>query len=327
MTTFPECSVMNQRVTLRRLRNVTLRHLRSFVAVAETGSFTRAAESLYLTQSTLTTTVQQLEDEVGVKLFDRTTRSVTPTPAAARFREQAERLLGDFDTMLGDLQSLAESNEGHLRIAASPSVVAWLLIPSLPQFRAAYPNVTLSIRDAGSAEIERRVREGEVEFGICSQLSNFSELEYTLLLKDRYGVVCSANHPLAMLKEPLHWSDISEYQDDWVGLASDTRVGGMHRETMERFGLTSCSEEVSSSTSLFSMLSLGNRFSVVPSLTRYSHQLDSFIFRELDNPPIERELCLVTRKLRSISPSAERLLEALLETLRARDVPQGTVFV
>jgi DNA-binding transcriptional LysR family regulator len=306
---------------------ITLRHLRSFVAIAETGSFTRAAERLFLTQSSLTTTIQQLEDDAGVKLFDRTTRSVTPTPAAARFLEQAERLLSDFDTMLGDLQSVARSNEGHLRIAASPSVVAWLLAPSLPSFRSAYPNVTLSIRDAGSAEIERRVREGQVDFGICSRLSSHQELDYTPLLKDRYGVVCSADHPLATLAGPLSWAKVSAYKHDWVGLASDTQVGSLHRETLQQFGMMSCPEEVSSSTSLYSMLILGNRFSVVPSLTRYSHQLDTFIFRELDDPPIERELCLVTRKLRSMSPSAERLLQALLQTLHERGVPQGEVFV
>lgn len=302
---------------------VTLRHIRSFVAVAETGSFTGAAARLFLTQSTLTTTIQQLEEDVGVKLFDRTTRSVAMTPAASRFLEQAERLMQDFDTMIGDLRAISESAQGHLRIATAPSVLTWLLAPSLPRFRANYPQITLSLRDGGSRDIERRVLEGEVDFGISSAQMGYGELNYAPLFKDRYGVVCSPDHPLAKLEGSLHWSQIAPYQADMVGLASDTHVGSLHRENLQRFGLTNYPEEVSSSASLYAVLSLGSRFSIVPVLTAHTHQLETLVFRELVGPVVHREICLITRKLRSLSPSADRLQQALRTTLLALDVPAG----
>jgi len=302
---------------------ITLRHLRSFVAVADTGSFTRAAERLFLTQSSLSSTIHQLEEDIGIKLFDRTTRSVVLTPAARQLHQQAAGLLLQFDAMVSDLKSLAAQQHGHLRIAASPSIVAWLLIPALPDFQAGHPHVTLSVREAGSAEIERRVREGEVDFGITSRLANYGELDYTPLLRDRYGIVCSAGHPLAGQPAPLSWSQVSPYRGDLVGLASDTQIGILHRRTLQQFDLAEHREEVSSSTSLYPMLQLGGRLCILPRLTAQTHQLDQLVFRPLQAPVLYRELFLVTRRLRSLSASAQSLLQALMATLAGRALPDG----
>lgn len=307
--------------------HITLRHLRSFVAVADTGSFTRAAERLYLTQSSLSATIHQLEESVGIKLFDRTTRSVTLTQAAQHLHQQAAALLAQFDTMVGDLRALALEQHGHVRIAAAPSVVAWLLIPSLPRFQAQYPKVTLSIRDGGSAEIERRVRDGEVDFGITSRLADHPELNYAPLMKDRYGVVCSLDHPLASETGTLTWKQVSAYRDDLVGLASDTRVGVLHQTTLQEFELSKPREEVSSSPTLHAMLGLGKRLCILPRLTAMTHQLDQFPFLPIDTPALYRELFLVTRNLRRLSPMAEELLNALKTTLRERSLGQDIAFL
>jgi DNA-binding transcriptional LysR family regulator len=302
---------------------ITLRHLRSFVAVAETGSFTRAAERLFLTQSSLSATIHQLEEDVGVKLFDRTTRSVSLTPAARHLHQQAAALLSQFDALVGDLRSVALAQQGHVRIAAAPSVLVWLLMPALPAFQALYPNVTWSLREAGSAEIERRVRDGEVDFGISSRFNDYDDLDYSPLLRDRYGIVCSADHPLAHATAPLRWTEVSAYREDLVHLASDTQVGNVHRRTMQEFDLASQREEVSSSSSLYPMLQLGGRICILPALTAQTHQLDNLPFHPLAEPELYRELSLVTRKLRSLSPTAQSLLQSLLSTLRSRGRPAG----
>jgi DNA-binding transcriptional LysR family regulator len=302
---------------------ITLRHLRSFVAVADTGSFTRAAEQLFLTQSSLSSTIHQLEEDVGVKLFDRTTRSVILTPAAHHLHQQAKTLLQQFDTMVSDLRSVALQKHGHLRIAGAPSVVSWLIIPSLPRFEAEYPHVTLSVREAGSAEIERRVRDGEVDFGITSRLADYADLNYLPLLRDRYGIVCSPDHALASLSSPVHWSQVSEHQADLVGLASDTQVGITHRRTLQKFNLAEYREEVSSSASIYPMLQLGNRLCILPRLTSLNHQLDQLPFQPLGEPALYRELFLISRRLRSLSSTAQALQEAFLDTLRHRDLPDG----
>jgi len=103
------------------VNNTSIRHIRAFLAVARDGSFTRAAESLHLTQSTLTGTIKQLEEQAGLTLFDRTTRQVLLSGEGERFLPVAERLLSDFDTAMTDLRAVAEQQQGQVGIAASPS--------------------------------------------------------------------------------------------------------------------------------------------------------------------------------------------------------------
>ncbi|MET0221499.1 MAG: LysR family transcriptional regulator, partial [Tardiphaga sp.] len=168
---------------------ISLRHLRCFVAVAETGSFTLAASRLFQTQSSLTATIQQLELSVGLKLFDRTTRRVELTREAAWFKGVAERVLREFDNAIGDLQAVARSQQGHIRIAAAPSMMTHVLGPTLVSFRKSYPAISISVTDGGSDKIERAILNGEMDFGIASRLNSFPDLDYVPILSDPYGVV------------------------------------------------------------------------------------------------------------------------------------------
>jgi len=304
-------------------KTITLRHLRCFMAVAQTRSFTQAAQRVYLTQSSLTTTIRQLEESLGLRLFDRTTRQVSLTAAARHFQQHAEKLLRDFDMLIDDTRALANGYSGHLSIAAAPSIVVTVLAPALVEFRARSPGVSVSLRDAGSAEIEHRVLDGKVDFGVCSRLQNHPELEYRPLLRDRYGVVCSADHPLAALERPVTWDDVSRYRSDWVGLASDTLVGRVHKQILGDDAPSAYLEELSSTSMLGPMLALGNRFSIIPGLTQVAHQLDFLRFLDMAPPHIERELCLVTRRLRSLSPAASTLLACMFEELTRFDLPAG----
>lgn len=308
-------------------RHVTLKQLRCFLAVAETGSFTQAAERVFLTQSSLTIAIRQLEESLGIKLFDRTTRKVSLTASARQFHTQAEKLLRGFDTLIDDTRALVAGYSGHIRIAASPSIMAVALIPTLARFRERSPGVTVSIRDAGSADIERRVYDGELDFGICSRLQDHSELKYLPLIRDHYGVVCSHDHPFSRLDRPIGWRDVKKHRESWVGLISDTLVGRVHKKILGEGAADNYPEEISSTYMLGSMLALGNRFSIIPSLARVAHQLNDFCFLELEKPYIERELCLVTRRLRSMSPAACLLLETMYETISELELPIGAELI
>ncbi len=258
---------------------ITLRHLRSFVAVADTGSFTRAAERLFLTQSSLSSTIHQLEEDVGIKLFDRTTRSVTLTPAAMHLHQQAKALLLQFDAMVSDPRAVALRQHGHLRIAAAPSIVAWLLIPSLPRFQAEYPHVTLSVREAGSAKSN----------AACATARSTSALPADCPTTPTWNTPCCCATATASCAAPIiRWPrrpvrsagpEVSPYRQDLVGLASDTQIGSLHRRTLQDFDLAEHREEVSSSTSLYPMLMLGRRLCILPRLTALTHQLKKLPFQ------------------------------------------------
>jgi DNA-binding transcriptional LysR family regulator len=297
------------------MRRISLRHLRCFLAVADTGSFTAAASRLFQTQSSLTATIQQFEEVVGLKLFERTTRRVDLTVDAVRFKAVAERVVRDFDNALNDLQAIAKSQKGSIRIAAAPSMVVHILSPALATFRQAYPEITISIQDAGSAKIERAVLDGEVDFGLTSRLKNYPELDYRPVLHDPFGVVMPLDHPLALLEGPLRWVDLTPYE--YIGLTNDTGIGAL-LEASPELALGKNANPVdhaSSTTSLYAMLRLGGKISVLPALAAKAGPMQEFKFRELSEPMITREICLITRQLRSFSPNTQRILEVLMDTI------------
>jgi DNA-binding transcriptional LysR family regulator len=297
------------------MRKISLRHLRCFAAVADTGSFTLAAARLYQTQSSLTATIQQFEEEVGLKLFDRTTRRVVMTEDAARFKPIADRVLRDFDTALGDLKAISLSHRGHVRIAAVPSMIEHVLSPALASFRQSYPDITISVSDGSADKVERAVLAGEVDFGISSRLNSFPDLAYLPILGDRYGVLYPNDHPLAKIKRQLCWADLSEYEH--IALANDTGIGAFldSHPALNFHQKANLHDRASSTTSLFAMLNLGGRISVLPELSVLASPLKKFVFRELADPVITREVCLITRQLRSFSPNTQRLVDALMENI------------
>ena len=307
-------------------RVVSIRHLRCFLAVAESGSFTVASSRMFLTQSSLTATIQQFEEAVGLKLFDRTTRRVVMTEEALRFKAEAEKILQEFDTAIRDLRSFAEGHEGNIRIAAAASVISHFLVRAIPLFRESYPNVTISLRDAGAEKVETMLLHGDLDFAIASKHKGYDDLDYTPLLEDRYGVVCAPLYPLAGEATPLRWADLPAR--DFIAFSRDTGIGTFLASHADHSSLLSNPhDEVSSTTSLYPMLSLGNRYSIVPALSAHPEGFPAMQFRELTEPVLTRQICLITRRLRSLSPSARRILDILLETLNERELPPGVALV
>lgn len=301
---------------------ITLKHLRCFLAVADTGSFTAASARLFLTQSALTATIQQFEAQIGLRMFDRTTRRVALTQDAERFKPEAERIVNNFDSAVGDLMALAQGQRGQVRIGAAASVIHQFVVPTLPKFRAAFAGVAISLRNPAAQQVERMVAEGEVDFAIDSRHQGHAALEYKPLVADRYGVVCHRDSALARAGGPLRWADLLPEQ--YVAFSADTGIGQFLRSHAAHWpALGGMRDEVASTASLFAVLSMGDRYSVLPAMALRGPEYPALVFRELRAPVMSREICLITRRARSLSPSAQRLLDMLLADIRAQALPPG----
>lgn len=306
--------------------NVTLRHLRCFTTVAREGSFTLAAKRMFLTQSSLTAGIQQLEQAVGLKLFDRTTRRVALTREGASFLPVAERLLMEFDAAVTDVRAVAERQRGHVSIAAAPSVVSQIVVPAIAAFNAIYPNVSVAVTDGGAEMVQRRVLGSEADFGVTSKWADDPGLEFRPLLRDRFGVVCRGDNPLAALKRRLTWRRLQTQR--YIGLAADTGIYTMLQLTPDLPSVLRAPHfEVSSTGSLHAMLAAGLGVSVLPALAAHLAPLDSLAFRELAEPMLEREICIITRRARALSPAAESMLGMIGQQLRISVLPRGVRFV
>ncbi|MBV1789846.1 LysR family transcriptional regulator [Marinobacterium sp. D7] len=304
--------------------NISIRQLQAFVEVANCGSFTRAAEGLHLTQSTLTAQIQQLETQAGLKLFDRTTRRVLLTDEGERFLPVAERLLSDFATAMTDLQSRAELKQGHVNLAGSPSIVTRFLPGALVRFRAQHPSISVHIRDDSAGSLEQRVLNNEVDFAIAGNHSDQPDLEYRPLLRDRYGLVVPHQHPLAQA-HLLDWHAIPVEQ--LILLSRDTGI----RAQLERFTesgqlpitLDAPLIEATNPAGLAALITQNLGVSVLPALAADTHAFAQLRFIPLEHPKLEREICIITRRGRALSPAAAALLDCVREHLANMPLPEG----
>src|SRR5215831_14748716 len=121
--------------------NLNLRHLEAFAAVARLGSFTKAASALYISQPSFTVQIKQLEEELGVRLLDRNTRSVSLTAIGRELAPVVERLLGELEGIVTSTRALSAKSIGSVTIAALPSVSATLLPGVIAAFRQRYPGI------------------------------------------------------------------------------------------------------------------------------------------------------------------------------------------
>jgi DNA-binding transcriptional LysR family regulator len=143
----------------------TSRQLRAFLLVAQHHSFSRAAEALFVTPSGLSVLIRELENQLGFRLFDRTTRHVALTAAGSRFLAVARRSLGELDSAMTRIGQTAREND-TLSIGAGLLIAANILPPALREFRAQRPDVRVRLIDAAPVAIMEKVRAGTLDIGL-----------------------------------------------------------------------------------------------------------------------------------------------------------------
>jgi DNA-binding transcriptional LysR family regulator len=171
--------------------------LEAFVAVAELGTFHRAAEKLHLTQPGLSRRIQKLEQTLGVELFHRTTRSVTLTGVGRQFLPMAREQIAQLGMMLTSIQEIAEKRYGKVRVSSIPTVVARLLPDVLRQYARKYPHIGVQILDGNHDFVLSQVRAGLAEFGVSLHPGDDEDLVFEPLFEDRYVLAVHRDDPLA----------------------------------------------------------------------------------------------------------------------------------
>ena len=174
-----------------------LRHLRYFTALAETLSFTRAAERVHVTQSTLSHQIRQLEDEVGQPLFDRIGKKVVTTEAGELFLGFAGRALKEVDLGLAMLKPGAGRLTGQVRIGATHTFNIGLIPECVAQFLARHPTVQVRVEELPADQIGTKLHAGELDIGIAYRPHGPTDLWFEPLYNEEMVLVVSDAHPLA----------------------------------------------------------------------------------------------------------------------------------
>lgn len=177
-----------------------LRHLRYFVALAECLSFTRAAERVHVTQSTLSHQIKQLEDEVGRALFDRVGKRVVLTEAGEVFLEHAGRALREVDQGLGALKVDAAALAGEVRIGTTHTFNLEFIPECVAMFLARHPTARVVVAELSADEIGSKLKQGALDLGVAYRPPSPSELWFEPLYHEEMVLAVSKQHPLATRK-------------------------------------------------------------------------------------------------------------------------------
>ncbi|HEY7366497.1 MAG TPA: selenium metabolism-associated LysR family transcriptional regulator [Methylomirabilota bacterium] len=172
-----------------------LRRLEVFVKVAELGSFSRAAEALFLTQPTVSEHVRALEEDLGVQLLDRLGRGAAPTPAGQLLLGYAHRILA----LMREARQAVDRFQGRLLgelIVGGSTIPGEYILPALiGQFKAKYPDISISLRVGSSQQISEWVEEGRVEIGVVGARPGSRALVARELMADEMVIVVPPEHP------------------------------------------------------------------------------------------------------------------------------------
>jgi DNA-binding transcriptional LysR family regulator len=174
-----------------------LRTLRTFVAAAERGNFTRAAERLELTQAAVSQQIAALETELDTKLFERQGRGVRLAGSGERLYEYARRILDLVDEATREVGGGQRSLTGNLRIATSTVPAEWLVPELLSEFRVLWPQVHESLTVSDSTQAADAVESGAADLGFVGALPRSSSLHASPVAEDELVLVVGADHPLA----------------------------------------------------------------------------------------------------------------------------------
>lgn len=294
--------------------NLSVKHLRAFVALARQRNFTRAAQSCHLSQSAFSALIRTLEEQAGARLFERTTRFVELSAEGRRFEEVAERLLHDFEDAFADLRDHAERRKGRVAIAALPSIAAGDLPPILAAYRRAYPGIALVLHDVLADGCIELVRSGRVDFALAPAPVDDADLRVEPLVGDSFHVVCPAGHPLARKRAIapaalaglpfIHLSRTSSVRQHLDAALHPLRLNGVM--------------EVEHLATVAGLVAAGLGVTAVPSLALFQFQLPELVVRPLQLPDLVRDICLVRPRDRGDSAATTAMLECLHAHFRKR---------
>ncbi len=301
---------MTESITLKTVTKMDIHSLQAFLAVAETGSFSQAANRLFLTQSAVSKRISQLEDQINSRLFDRIGRTISMTEAGEALLPRARDILLQLDDAKRAISNLAAGEiHGSLSLAASHHISLHRLPPVLKQFSESCPKVELDLQFVESEIAYEGVLKGDLELALITlspqpDPSIYSEIVWNDLLH----YVVSDDHPLASANE-VSLQQLTGFNAILPGSNTFTRslVEQLFAQHQLELNVTMSTNYLDT---IRMMVSIGLGWSLLP---------ESLVNKELkvitvvDSEPVYRNLGIIYHRNRTLSNAANHLVEMLRE--------------
>ena len=291
-----------------------LRQLKYFVKVAELLSFSKAAKALFITQSTLSQQIKQLEDELDMALFFRNNHKVSLTEAGETFLEGAKKTLAEADDNKAKIMDLAQGHRGVLNIGVTYSFGS-ILTESVLAFKKEYPDVTLNICYKNVMELMELVSDGELDFALSFRSSDkYDNVESHILFDNKLSIIVREDHPLTR-KEVVRLADLEEYDLvlPSIGLQARSTFDSIIAERNLNLKVAMEANEVNT---ILNLLRRSNYVTVLSETVILEH--NGLVTIEIDDAECNMEGCLHFCANRYRKRSTEEFIRLLSDTKALR---------
>lgn len=235
---------------------------RLFINIAETSSLTRGAERSFLSVPATSNRIKNLEDNLNMRLLERSSQGVTLTNAGRTYLQHARVILAQLEMLTGDLQQYAIGLKGQFRLLANTTAITEYLPPVVGEYLKTHPDVHIDMRERLSDDIVRSVRDGSADLGIVSGSVVTDGLQSVPLVSSRLMVIAPLGHPLlskgeAFFKEVLQYAFVSLLEGSAIHVFLSRAASALHIPMTIRV-------QVASLDAIFRMVDAGAGIAVVP---------------------------------------------------------------
>jgi LysR family carnitine catabolism transcriptional activator len=281
---------------------ITLRQIEGVAAAAETLSFSRAAQRMHITQSALSQMIREVEQALGLRLFDRTTRRVSLTESGAALMQKMRAGLAVIEEACEDAQAIARLERGHLSVATLPSLAIGCVTQALGDLRRRHPGVKVSLLEAQNPDLFDMVARSEVEFAVCARVQVPGGLTFENLFAEELVAVLPADHALAA-RSSLGWRTLGGQPLILMMRHSSTR--GQIADALRASGVDKEPEyEVASLFTAIGMVRAGLGVTVMPLTALLEVNVSGLVTRRLLRPTVVRQIGICRRSDRQPSHAA-----------------------
>ncbi len=296
--------------------------LETFLAVAELGSFSKAAERLSLAQPSITNRVQRLERDLRTRLFERTTRAVTLTPEGERLRARVEPVMLSLQSIIDDFCEQAEIRSQMVVVAATPMLATVLMPLIISRFTKANPTVQVELQDQITERLPSDIRSGRVDFALVARQPPAEGITFEAVTADPFAVIGPRGHP-ALKSGRVSVSALTRYPFLILG-AHLTQFDELAAEASAK-GLTlQAVRTVKNVSTLLGLVAEGLGLTMLPRIILRVVSMGEetrFAMASLDGVALTREYGIASLAGREWSPGARAFAVALRTELLTQKVP------
>lgn len=287
---------------------VSIRQIEGFLLASAHLSFSRASEEMHITQSAFSQLIRELESQLGVQLFDRTTRRVHLTAAAEAMQLKMKRGMDAIDDACDEAQAVARVDRGHIRLGSLSSLAIGIVTRTLTHVRTEFPGITVSLREDANDRLVDLVAAGDTDLSVCTEVGSAPGLVFDPMFDDELVMVMQQDNPLGKARR-ISWDQLQD--EPLVLTARGTSTRESVAAALTRHGIDKPAEyEVASMPTSISLVRAGFGSTFISRVALLDTDRKGLKAVRMKNPALRR-MGIYRRSDRTASPAVLKFIELL----------------